>query len=632
MGCFKILFFIILLNSCAAFNLVGFDCNNGPINHTIISLVHHPTCEDKQRNITQDNVELVVTQVMDKDSIEVIRCNIIAHHEVFYCGIISDSPQDSGIYTEIISVSRDECNELVKNQRYKVPYTGELFDVKESKQTISYTSFGKMNSGSCTSGGTLKAIGKEWPRAIRLTNLEIQYQISNGVVFFENDQIEVAPSFFCKYSRSACYNCDSGYSFWEVKTPECYEERPKAIVFQGYGLLIRDYTSREVVTYIQVSQHDYDFQILMKTSDTHICGLASHSTEHPGLFVTILHNNRLVGISKKVNPNDHLLTYLNSKLIYAMRHTKIQVEELYSLFEKKRCELKSDAIKGLLTLARIDPNDFAYQYTGQPGHAAVVRGEVVYLFKCSPVIVEPVEVGVTCYNELQVIYNNKTVFMSPRTRIITNVGRIIPCSPIMEPIYYYGDWYKQDIHGMSKVLPPIEIKDTPTYYEFKMIDGLTNKGIYSESLMANTRGSIVSNLEEPILQSRLVSGLNGYGNLPDNIRLTSLFSHKDYEVLDNKLSHWFDNIVKKLEYFGSISSAIFMLYIIYKVIEQVVVSFLNFRALRDSVGIWSASFCCCFSGFARHMVRGSIRVPQVFEFNQRGKPVNIVGGFNVNTV
>uniref|UniRef100_A0A8D8ZB93 Uncharacterized protein n=1 Tax=Cacopsylla melanoneura TaxID=428564 RepID=A0A8D8ZB93_9HEMI len=99
-----------------------------------------------------------------------------------------------------------------------------------------------------------------------------------------------------------------------------------------------------------------------------------------------------------------------------MRHTKLQVENLYRLFEQKRCEMKGDIIKNLLTLARFSPDDFAYQYFNAPGHSAIVRGEVIYVFRCDPIVVSPISTQPDCYNELSVLYNNETWFMSPRTQ------------------------------------------------------------------------------------------------------------------------------------------------------------------------------------------------------------------------
>lgn len=70
---------------------------------------------------------------------------------------------------------------------------------------------------------------------------------------------------------------------------------------------------------------------------TSICGFNPYSTEHPRLFVTIiLRDAPDFPPSKPVGSEDvNLLNYINSKFVYAMRHTKQEIDRLFRLFEQK---------------------------------------------------------------------------------------------------------------------------------------------------------------------------------------------------------------------------------------------------------------------------------------------------------
>uniref|UniRef100_A0A8D8ZMD7 Uncharacterized protein n=1 Tax=Cacopsylla melanoneura TaxID=428564 RepID=A0A8D8ZMD7_9HEMI len=131
--------------------------------------------------------------------------------------------------------------------------------------------------------------------------------------------------------------------------------------------------------------HDgYDFQILVKDEFTYVCDFPLFKTEHPGLFITTMKDDRqLFKHKKKIVALDNLLTYVDSKLVYSMRHTKTQVETLYRLFELKRCKLQSDITKNLFTFARLSPEYFAYQYFGSQAILLQLEGK---LFTCLNVI------------------------------------------------------------------------------------------------------------------------------------------------------------------------------------------------------------------------------------------------------
>lgn len=77
-----------------------------------------------------------------------------------------------------------------------------------------------------------------------------------------------------------------------------------------------------------------------------------------------------------------MFLYTNSKVVYVMKHFQSDMRSLYNLFHKRTCELKNVQLNNLISLAYIDPEQFAWNYAQHPGVAAIVGGEAIYLMSC----------------------------------------------------------------------------------------------------------------------------------------------------------------------------------------------------------------------------------------------------------
>lgn len=147
-----------------------------------------------------------------------------------------------------------------------------------------------------------------------------------------------------------------------------------------------------------------------------ICGFRSFISGHPKLFVTIMPEGitSFPEVKKIDSKSADLMLYINSKLVYSMRNTHWQIDKLFRAFQTDRCILEQRVLDNYLTVATIDPVAFAYEYFGRPGYTAVVQGEAIYLSQCTPVVVLPTTTPGICYNELPVIHENRTMFLTPR--------------------------------------------------------------------------------------------------------------------------------------------------------------------------------------------------------------------------
>lgn len=107
---------------------------------------------------------------------------------------------------------------------------------------------------------------------------------------------------------------------------------------------------------------------------------------------------------------------------------------MYVSFMKELCEVKRHSLKTLLTIASVDPVEFAYIYIGKLRYTALLMGEVVDIVQCKPVYVTVAHVD-TCYMELPINYTGKLYFMTPKSHIIQRTGTPLTCTMFMQPSY-----------------------------------------------------------------------------------------------------------------------------------------------------------------------------------------------------
>lgn len=169
-----------------------------------------------------------------------------------------------------------------------------------------------------------------------------------------------------------------------------------------------------------------------------ICGIGVTVTDHPKLLVQEVRNGLYFfkpdSISAK---NMDIFLYVNAKFTHIENHMRREMGTMYEVLITDLCETKQTQ----LSIATIDPVEFAYMYKQEPGYSAVVMGEQVHLIKCRAVFVSSRKTE-GCFNELPVNYTGQPMFMAPRSHIIQKTGTPVTCSILMQPTYKLsGTWF-----------------------------------------------------------------------------------------------------------------------------------------------------------------------------------------------
>ncbi|QBK47214.1 putative glycoprotein 2 [Anopheles marajoara virus] len=599
--------FLILLSTVSASAvLVAFDCNQQQINMTSISLVTTPSCSNDDRNVTVTRERVTITQTTLFRTVKYHRCMVTTLNSVFRCGKMIDTSHRGSIFSEILKVTEEECLDIINKGKYRYSSGTNALDITVDQQVtkLSFVSRGYIKDGSCEPGTPFSRDGIFYDRPVVNTEITIRYQTGEALVDLEENLIRVEGK-GCNLQQEKCFDVDLGYVFWKTPKPDCSGSEPKSAIYEGIAEVVtEEYGDR----YIQVTHSGYDFQILVKNETTYLCGLLTWYTEHPRLFVTFLNQGQpSLNLKYPVQSKDvSMLNYINSKIVYSFRHIRDNVLNLFKTFKQDRCKTHNRITENLMTLATTSPKEFAYAYGG-PGYTATTRGEVVYLAKCSPVVVSPDLEREGCYNELPVKHHNKTMFVSPRSRILIPVGTKLDCLPDMMPKYNIdGKWYHTTVHGLMQSPAPHTISPEPIDYTFEPLAGIGNGGLYSSAMIEKYQQAVVAPAVQGVITARVVSSVSGESKMPEGYSFVRGFDTTDFSIIEEKVGGIWSQWSVKLKESGSWYAAILLLFALYRALICAISCFVNFRALKEDVGMLLAIPLCLVDAIASLVLHGRL--------------------------
>src|SRR6201998_285738 len=109
---------------------------------------------------------------------------------------------------------------------------------------------------------------------------------------------------------------------------------------------------------------------------------------------------------------------------------------------EQKSAIERQILQNALTLASIAPDEMAYRVMKEPGYTAVTSGEVIHVVKCVPVECKIRQTD-HCYNELPVSHRNASLFLLPRSRILTKTGTARDCKDLLPVMYkIHGAWFR----------------------------------------------------------------------------------------------------------------------------------------------------------------------------------------------
>ncbi|KYQ58524.1 hypothetical protein ALC60_02477, partial [Trachymyrmex zeteki] len=291
------------------------------------------------------------------------------------------------------------------------------------------------------------------------------------------------------------------------------------ILYEGIATKLAPRKNQTAPIIYTVTTQDTTFA-LTKTGDVDIYKLAQ--TEHPKLFILETQKGRTFNTKTKVAiENLDIFLYVNSKFIYVEKHIKTQLTQLYRDIMEQKCALERQVLQNALTLASIAPDEMAYRITREPGYTAIATGEVIHLVKCIPVEVKLRHVE-QCYQELPIVHGNTSLFLTPRSRIITRTGTQRDCSDLLPTMYkIHGAWFRITPKPIEVLAPPIIQPLTKPKWHYVSPTSLATSGIYNPNDIDRLRSHIMFPVEKPSMLNTLARGALGGAIQPGTVSLST---------------------------------------------------------------------------------------------------------------
>ncbi|EZA49469.1 Glutamate dehydrogenase, mitochondrial, partial [Ooceraea biroi] len=226
--------------------------------------------------------------------------------------------------------------------------------------------------------------------------------------------------------------------------------------------------------------------------------------------------------------------------------------------------------------------------------AALLAGEVIHIVKCVPVEVKIFRTT-ECYNQLSVVRDNQTYFVTPQTHVLLKQGTQISCNLLAPTMYLLGDsWYKLAPRPVD-TLPPVTMKPlTKPTWKYISPGSLVTSGIYTDQDLETLPDHIMFPAERPAVLNTVARGVMGRPTIIHGGSIANLLDETSIEKI--AISTW-EKFWNKFLSFGNLSAGCIAIYLLVKVAKLVLDTIVHGYALHTVYG-WSLYLFGAIWGFS----------------------------------
>lgn len=579
-----------------AMTTVGFDCGAHPFNRVEMktySLLDVHACSIKRPIVETRRFTGQIIQTKLYEFREIFQCKVKVKRNIRRCSWFGYlEPVENGHMEFLLDLTRDQCKKMHETRSFSYDSQHILTDLKLNQTTVRAMSLaGNAIDNSCNVGtysdrfGTWNSVIVEGLITITLANYIAKVDIKNNKILLRS-------GLGCEYSETECLDVHNGYSFWEnLQKEDCVENKVE-VIYEGVMEAVTE-TRNNVSTLHYFVAHK-DILATLKYNGIHdICHIKFIKTEFTNLYIIEEKENFIR--SRNIVPD--LFTYINAKFVHVEGRTREQMSELYLDILNKKCESDMAILREKLSLAYLSPDSFAYDLMG-PGYMAHLSGELIHIVKCVAVEIEIRDNLETCYNEIPIIYKEKEMFLSHKTKIIVQHGTERKCNKILSVGFKIDDTWiiftpKLTVINAPEMLSP-EMTDVWNPTE---ITNLATGGIYSEEDMKNYMRQIMFPMDRRAILDNTASTISEVeeGEKQDSQKnIYSVFEFNYWKTLARK--YW-----RKFEKFGNISAGIIMLFIIFYFSKETINIFIRGFTLHKAFG-FSIKILAAIFGSLTHLI------------------------------
>nr|QPL15382.1 glycoprotein [Hymenopteran chu-related virus OKIAV146] len=574
-----ILILTIIATQTSAF--IAFDCGGRTSNISAISLLDIQECDIPRTRINAEKIHAQLLQIKEYEEIEVKQCKIEITREINFCGMHShNSAVLNGLANYILEVPREECDLIHRTGTTRIVSNAIIDGIKENHiQSHSLTLAGRIDAdGSCKGVEYADSFGS-WSNVVVQGIVKILIQKYKARINLNENKIFLRSGISYRATDKSCLDLEGGSTYWETLPKDFCGHNEYDILFEGP--IDKIFNEDKTVIY-SLTTNEITFALARKGRKA-VCGYEISLTEHPKLVILEAKNGE--GFKKKAlkTINLDIFTYVNSKFVYIEKHLRYQIKQLYFDVLSQRCALEKQVLKNSLSLATQAPDEFAYNIMKGPGYMAVAAGEVAYILKCIPVEVSIRKTN-ECYSHLPVKYQDKELFMTPKTRILVKKGSQINCNSIIPPMYSVNNaWYKL-LPNPVEAKKPEQLKPlTKQTWTYTNPESLAINGIYSQEDIRKLKEHIMFPAEKPAVLNTVAKGMTGQTTNYQGASITNLIDETTFAKI---LQSAGEKIWRNYMLFGTTTAGIMGLIIIIKIIKAIIDTVVHGYALHSAYG-WS---------------------------------------------
>ncbi|XP_026830965.1 uncharacterized protein LOC113563501 [Ooceraea biroi] len=578
------------------YGLIGFDCGGQHLNVTTVSLLGVRDCELKHQSLITSDTHIQLLQLAEYNYVEVIQCKVEISRVIQYCGMHSHISAVANARLEYLQeVSRVKCYHAFQEGTFSIGLGGIVTKLKPNTTTVhSILLAGTINHDGTCKGTQFSDPYGTWHNVVVDGTVRISLKSSYVPVHLNSGKVMLRSGTVCTLSDGFCIDFDDGYSYWKPMPTSSCNFHQYNVLYEGTAVKMNGIMDTIHQTIYTLVSQDTTFALTAGGSQA-VCGYTLLTTEHPKLFILEAEKGNTFAERRDIPvENLDIFTYVNSKFVYVEKHIRHQMTSLYRDVIQQRCELEKEVLKNTLSFATLQPDEFAYRLMKGPGYMAVTAGEAVHVIKCIPVDVI-VRRTKECYIELPVTVRNTSLFITPKSHVLTKMGTIRECSYELPTLYRIEDTWIELIpeprvrRTSLQQLQPM----TSMSWNYLTPGPLASSGIYSQADLDKIRDHIMFPAEKPALLNSMARGITGHV-MPDDTM--SIYNLLDEASLNKIAESTAKRIWGGFITFGSATAGVFGVLLVVRLIKLAIDTMIHGYALHSAYGcslyvlgaIWSS--------------------------------------------
>nr|API61888.1 glycoprotein [Mos8Chu0 chuvirus] len=583
--------------------LIAYDCGADDLNITAISLYRPASCKSSLTPKITERKYIQVIQQKTSHTVRVIQCGLMTERSITHCGMHSHSSMVANSYLhQIKTFTYPECQLLLSTGYYSFDHKRSLRNVKANMTTRGEIVIEGSLDGSSCKGGTYTSDSVTWGDVVVKLKYEFKLYEYYTTANVPEDTIDLRNGLSCMFSKGSCIDSLEGSVTWDTTiTSECVKSEFvslfSGVVNKTYGT--QSVNDKDIAIYS--TQQASGLFSIRAFDKTEACGYTVLRTDHPKIFIYEVEHSMMVFRSTFAQAKDlDIFTYFNSKITMLESHIQHQLERMYDALYVDLCEIERKILGTQLILAKIYPNDFASDLMRQDGYTAVVAGEVIYLIQCRPVYVTLASTD-RCYHEIPVVNNNRTMYMTPMTRILQNEGNLIECSAFLAPKYKFGtQWYTIDGKIRESPSPTTMQSNLRSNWTYAHIPDLMKSGIYTRDQLEQMKHVIYDTSLQRSATTYIKHILEGKQIVSDSFDVRRMLPD---DVVDSAIHRYWMKFLGFASWLGHFTTAVIGFYMFGKAVKFIMDTVIHGKILYDIYGLgWQliAAFWDSFTALLSH--------------------------------